>query len=61
MFNKNRANLERSICDDVDITYIKDEFPIESQIIGVTYLRVNPSNLIGNLIMQPEIIQSILR
>ena len=31
MFNKNRANLARAIFDDVDITYIKDEFSIEAQ------------------------------
>ena len=31
MFNKNRANLAIAIVDDVDITYIKDEFPIEVQ------------------------------
>ena len=31
MFNKNRANLARAIFDDVDITSIKVEFPIEAQ------------------------------
>ena len=31
MFNKNRVNLVRAIFDDIDITCIKDEFPIEAQ------------------------------
>ena len=30
MFNKYRSNLTRAIFDDVDITCIKDEFPIEA-------------------------------
>ena len=29
MFNKNRANLDREIIDDVDITSIKDDFPLK--------------------------------
>ena len=29
MFNKNRANLDIEIVDDVDITCIKDEFPLK--------------------------------
>ena len=31
MFNINTANQARAIFDDVDITYIKDEFSIEAQ------------------------------
>ena len=31
MFNKNNANLASAIFDDVDITFIKDEFSIEAQ------------------------------
>ena len=62
IFNKNRAILARAIFDVVDIIYIKDEFPIGAQYNYLSnYLRVNPSYLIGNLIMTPEIIQSLLR
>ena len=57
MFNKNRANLARAIFDDI-ILILKMSFQLKlNLIIGVTYLKVNPSNLI----MTPEIIQSILR
>ena len=60
MFNKNRGSQARAIFDDVVV--LKMNFPLKlNLIIGVTYLRVNPSNSIGNLIITPEIIQSLLR